>query len=90
MVCRGAWGCAVVLLCCLAVNEGATQQQPNIVFFLADDQDKIVSGWDRMGAMEKTKRLVGEAGASFDNAIIHTPVRAYSQRTPSAFFVLPH
>ena len=88
MVCRGAWGCAVVLLCCSAVNEGATQQQPNIVFFLADDQDKIVGGWDRLGAMEKTKRLVGEAGASFDNAIIHTPVRTCSQRMPSACVAL--
>ena len=54
----------------------SSARQPNIVFFLADDQDAIIGGWDQM---RKTKALLGEGGATFSNAFTHTPICAVSR-----------
>jgi N-acetylglucosamine-6-sulfatase len=49
---------------------------PSMVFFLTDDQDYIIGGFDRM---EKTKRLIGDRGATFSNALVHSPICAISR-----------
>ena len=47
-----------------------------MIFFLTDDQDKIIGGWDQM---HKTKAMLGAAGVSFQNAFIHSPICAVSR-----------
>eukprot|EP00039_Didymoeca_costata_P023174 m.6236 g.6236 ORF g.6236 m.6236 type:complete len:612 (-) comp3504_c0_seq2:19-1854(-) len=49
---------------------------PNIVFFITDDQDYIIGGWDNM---QKTKKLVAEQGVTMSNWFIHTPICAVSR-----------
>ena len=44
---------------------------PNIVFVLTDDQDVEIGG---MTPMEKTKKLIGDAGAIFQNAFVTSPL----------------
>lgn len=39
---------------------------PNIVIILTDDQDSTLDG---MFPMENVKRLIGTAGATFENAV---------------------
>ena len=53
-----------------------TPSKPSVVFFLTDDQDYIIGGFDQM---EKTKRLIGDRGATFNNALIHSPICAVSR-----------
>ena len=47
-----------------------------MVFFLTDDQDYIIGGFDQM---QKTKALVAARGATFRNALIHSPICAISR-----------
>ena len=49
---------------------------PSMVFFLTDDQDYIIGGFDKM---EKTKRLIGDQGSTFNNALVHSPICAVSR-----------
>ena len=60
-----------------AVDAGTLRaSKPSVVFFLTDDQDYIIGGFDKM---EKTKRLIGERGATFSNALVHSPICAVSR-----------
>ncbi|KAJ9587207.1 hypothetical protein L9F63_019287, partial [Diploptera punctata] len=60
---------SVVLLATLAVLGSCTQT--NIVLVITDDQDLTLGG---LMPMEKTQRLIGEAGVTFTNAFVTTPV----------------
>ena len=44
---------------------------PNIVLFLTDDLDSELGG---MTPLEKTRRWIGDAGTTFENAFMTTPV----------------
>merc|ERR1719195_1185619 len=44
---------------------------PNIVIVLTDDQDVFLDG---MMPLQKTKRLIGEQGTTFENAFVNTPI----------------
>ncbi|XP_015208811.2 N-acetylglucosamine-6-sulfatase isoform X1 [Lepisosteus oculatus] len=49
----------------------ATFHRPNIVLILADDLDVAIGG---MIPLKKTKKLIGEAGISFTNAYVASPL----------------
>ncbi|CAG5112325.1 Oidioi.mRNA.OKI2018_I69.chr2.g6551.t1.cds [Oikopleura dioica] len=53
-------------------------KRPNIVFILTDDLDVAMGG---MTPLEKTRRLLGEAGATFSNAFASTPICCPSRST---------
>eukprot|EP01046_Picozoa_sp_COSAG06_P097717 COSAG06_NODE_43815_length_368_cov_1.684015_1_plen_122_part_11 len=63
-----------------AAAAAAVASKPSMVFFLTDDQDLIIGGFDRM---EKTKRLIGDRGATFSNALVHS--RNRSERCGALF-----
>jgi len=44
---------------------------PNIVIVLTDDQDVFLDG---MTPLQKTQRLIGEQGTTFENAFVNTPI----------------
>jgi len=54
------------------------QQQPNIVWFLTDDQDQMLGGsfpqLNGHGPMPKTKELMAQKGATAERFYIHTPI----------------
>ncbi|KAF0038927.1 hypothetical protein F2P81_009411 [Scophthalmus maximus] len=54
----------LLLACCVRCAGGA--QPSNVVLILADDQDVHLGG---MTPMKKTKTLIGDAGATFVNAV---------------------
>jgi hypothetical protein len=67
---------AALVLVVVAVACGLEAQQvaaapPNIVLVLTDDQDLQLAGW-RVSPV--THRLVAQAGATFTNYFVHTPV----------------
>ena len=53
----------LLLLITSCASAGLAAKQPNILFFLTDDQDKIVGGWDQM---KKAKQV--------SNITLHNPV----------------
>ncbi|KAK2887886.1 hypothetical protein Q8A73_019334 [Channa argus] len=60
---------SALLTCCVRCAESA--KPSNIILILADDQDVQLGG---MTPMKKTKRLIGDAGATFVNAFTVTPL----------------
>ncbi|XP_075996301.1 glucosamine (N-acetyl)-6-sulfatase (Sanfilippo disease IIID), b [Genypterus blacodes] len=58
---------AALLLSCSVRSD----KQSNIILILTDDQDVRLGG---LTPMEKTKRLIGDAGATFVNAFTVTPL----------------
>jgi len=44
---------------------------PNIVIVLTDDQDVFLDG---MMPLQKTQRLIGDHGTTFENAFVNTPI----------------
>lgn len=46
-------------------------KQPNIVFILTDDQDVALNGQE---PMPKTRRLIGDAGVTFENMFVTSPL----------------
>lgn len=55
----------------VAVRAVALAAKPNIVFILADDQDQVLGGMDRL---PEISRLLGAEGANFTNFFVNTPV----------------
>ncbi|CBY20536.1 unnamed protein product [Oikopleura dioica] len=53
-------------------------KSPNIVFILTDDLDVAMGG---MTPLEKTRRLLGDAGATFTNVFASTPICCPSRST---------
>lgn len=48
--------------------------QKNVIFILTDDQDVMLGSMDPAGPMPKTRKLLVEQGAWFDNAFASTPI----------------
>ena len=71
-------GPTLVLAAALAVagTAEAGQQRPNVVVVMTDDQRL----WD-MEAMPQTKRLIGRAGTTFENAVATYPLCCPSRST---------
>ncbi|XP_072042237.1 extracellular sulfatase Sulf-1-like isoform X2 [Amphiura filiformis] len=51
--------------------ESRRERKPNIILIMSDDQDVLLGS---MGAMNKTRRLLGDKGANFINAFVTTPL----------------
>jgi len=68
-----AWGVLQVSFIsqCSAVSLSAQNKQPNIVFFLTDDQDSELGGLE---PLSKAKSWITEKGVKFDNAFVTVPV----------------
>ena len=54
-----------------ALSHGTQNKQPNIVFFLTDDQDSELGGLE---PLSKAKSWIAEKGVKFDNAFVTVPV----------------
>ena len=65
-----ASGRAILLLCALLCG-GAAASKANILFVLADDLDLTLRSSEYL---PRTKALVADAGISFDNWFVHTPI----------------
>ena len=71
---------ALCALVCAATAGSATavRRQPNIVWFLTDDQDQMLGASfpeiNGVGPMPKTKEKLATAGAMAENFYIHTPI----------------
>jgi hypothetical protein len=56
---------------CSSLSLSGPNKQPNIVFFLTDDQDSELGGMD---PLLKAKKWITEKGVKFDNAFVTVPV----------------
>jgi N-acetylglucosamine-6-sulfatase len=66
----------VAALLATAAPAAAQQQKPNVIVIETDDQDAA-----SMKVMEKTNRLIGQAGAVFDNNVVSFPLCCPSRAT---------
>ena len=70
----------------LVISFGPTSTPPNIVYFVTDDQDQMLGAsfpeHGGVGPMDKTKRLMAQAGATAVNFFIHTPICCARPGTP--------
>src|SRR3954447_18273696 len=66
----------VAALLASAAPAAAQQQKPNVIVIETDDQDAA-----SMKVMEKTNRLIGQAGAVFDNNVVSFPLCCPSRAT---------
>ena len=68
----------VFALACGSTAAAASKKQPNIVYFLTDDQDQMLGGsfptTSDATPMPQTRRLLVEQGATFTNMFVHTPI----------------
>uniref|UniRef100_UPI001EAF55F4 N-acetylglucosamine-6-sulfatase-like n=1 Tax=Oncorhynchus gorbuscha TaxID=8017 RepID=UPI001EAF55F4 len=63
--------CVTLLLnnrCCVVAE---CYHRPNVVLILTDDLDVVIGG---MTPLSKTKKLIGEAGITFTNAFVASPL----------------
>ncbi|XP_064878138.1 N-acetylglucosamine-6-sulfatase-like [Oncorhynchus nerka] len=63
--------CVTLLLnnrCCVVAK---WYHRPNVVLILTDDLDVVIGG---MTPLSKTKKLIGEAGITFTNAFVASPL----------------
>ena len=63
-----------IAACAAAILHGASAARPNILFLLTDDQDLLLGSMDPDGPMQKTRKLLVDQGAWFDNAFVATPI----------------
>ena len=49
----------------------APKNQPNVVLILTDDLDLLQGG---MNPLNKTRNLIGDAGITFENSFVSTPI----------------
>eukprot|EP00756_Hemistasia_phaeocysticola_P043841 Hpha_TRINITY_DN17415_c0_g1::TRINITY_DN17415_c0_g1_i1::g.85729::m.85729/K01137/GNS; N-acetylglucosamine-6-sulfatase len=68
-----------MLVGAVAAATGPLGYKPNIVFFLTDDQDRILgsSGYTAEGSLEAmpaTRNVLTRKGAFFENFMVHTPI----------------
>ncbi|KPP74400.1 N-acetylglucosamine-6-sulfatase-like [Scleropages formosus] len=62
----------VLIICATLVDAAlAEYRRPNVVLILADDLDVAIGG---MIPLNKTKRLIGDAGISFTNTFVASPL----------------
>jgi N-acetylglucosamine-6-sulfatase len=73
---RRALALGVAALFAAAVPAAAQEPKPNVIVIETDDQDA-----PSMKVMEKTNRLIGEAGATFDNNVVSFPLCCPSRAT---------
>ena len=59
-----------IAACAAAILHGASAARPNILFLLTDDQDLLLGSMDPDGPMQKTRKLLVDQGAWFDNAFV--------------------
>jgi len=64
------------LLCLVAAKPDVKRN--NVIFILTDDLDKEMDG---MKPLEKTRKLIGSQGVTFENAFVTTPVCCPSRST---------
>jgi arylsulfatase A-like enzyme len=67
---------AAAALTAAAAPAAAQTQKPNVIVIETDDQDAA-----SMKVMEKTNRLIGAAGATFDNNLVSFPLCCPSRAT---------
>ena len=72
---------------CLAISLSTRKNQPNIVFFLTDDQDSELGG---LTPMLKAKSWIAEKGVTFDNAFAAVPVCCPSRSSILSGLYQPH
>ncbi|XP_062518789.1 N-acetylglucosamine-6-sulfatase-like [Corticium candelabrum] len=65
------WLLLVVLTGFAFLADSAPSPKPNFIVFMADDQDVLLGG---LTPMPHTKRLLQEAGTTFQNGFVTTPV----------------
>jgi N-acetylglucosamine-6-sulfatase len=73
---RRALVLGVAALLASAAPAAAQQQKPNVIVIETDDQDAA-----SMKVMEKTNRMIGQAGATFDNNVVSFPLCCPSRAT---------
>ncbi|KAM7367342.1 hypothetical protein PAMP_015251 [Pampus punctatissimus] len=67
MICVTLW----ILLSSSGVFAAKSYRKPNIVLILTDDLDIAIGG---LSPLKKTKKLIGDAGISFTNAFVASPL----------------
>ncbi|CAI9726243.1 N-acetylglucosamine-6-sulfatase-like [Octopus vulgaris] len=71
MSCRCVSLFFISLYVCSVFHLSYAIQKPNIIFILTDDQDLMLGG---MTPMLKTKKLIGDAGITFNNMFVTSPL----------------
>ncbi|KAK3101434.1 hypothetical protein FSP39_003556 [Pinctada imbricata] len=69
LIVQGAF--CLLLLICPQLSTAKLSHKPNIVFILTDDQDVELSG---QTPIEKTRKLIGEQGITFDYMYVSAPL----------------
>ena len=72
------WTIWITIISCKVTGQ---KNQPNVVLILTDDLDLLQGG---MNPLNKTRNLIGDAGITFENSFVSTPVVIVVWLTQSA------
>ena len=78
---------SLVIRCSSLSITSPSTKQPNIVFFLTDDQDSELGG---LSPMSKAKSWIAEKGVKFDNSFVTVPVCCPSRSSILTGLYQPH
>ena len=62
------WTIWITIISCKVTGQ---KNQPNVVLILTDDLDLLQGG---MNPLNKTRNLIGDAGITFENSFVSTPI----------------